>query len=85
MRDFNFTLSRDTSNDFHSYDIDQPSVKRFIKMCQENEVNPFPILHQAYRGIFLLKDQNYASGISTKILDSLATVLKALPDKFPAI
>ena len=56
MREFNFQYSSKVADEYESYHIDELVIKKFIRTCKENNVNPFPILHQAYHGRYLVRN-----------------------------
>jgi hypothetical protein len=48
-------------------------------------VNPYPILHQLHRGIFLLRFVNYKPGTVKILADFSKRLTKMLPNIFPPV
>ena len=93
VRQFDFVITEDKTFDFESYDLEQTDVKRFIMTCQKAKenaedkdiINPFPILHQLYRGIFLLRHANYKTGLVKTLIEYSRLLSKTLPHLFPLV
>ena len=56
-----------------SYDLEIPEVNKLIKFCQttlkdKHPINPFPILHQLYRGRLVVKKQAWKAKYWAKII-----------------